>query len=249
MAATVPISSTPISSTNSAVRQQFGDPSYPMRDGRPMGETDTHRRVIFDLIGALESYYAGQQVYVSGDLLLHYERGNRRRHVSPDVLVTKGLELGDRLNYILWEEGVPPNMVIEVTSKTTRREDLETKFAIYRDKIKVPEYFLFDPLDEYLKPQLQGYRLRGGEYLPIRPTRGRFLCKQLGLELEANGTSLRFIEQQTGRMLLSPREQAEEAREQAEVAREQAAEDRLGRAKAEQELVRLRAELARLRKK
>lgn len=225
-----------------AIRRQFGDPTYPTRDGRPLGETDYHRRVIIDLIGALEQYYAGQQVYVSGDLLLFYEPGNRRRHVSPDVLVTKGLQLGDRLNYILWEEGVPPNMVIEVTSKTTRREDLEGKFEIYRDKVRVAEYFLFDPLGDYMRPQLQGYRLRGGEYVPIRPTRGRLVCKQLGLELEQQKGSLRLFDQQTGRPLLSPREQAEEAREQAE-------QERLARAQAEAELVRLRQELARLRKK
>jgi Uma2 family endonuclease len=207
-----------------------------------MGETDTHRRVIIDLIGALELHYAGQQVYVSGDLLLHYERGNRRRHVSPDVLVTKGLELGDRLNYILWDEGVPPNMVIEVTSKTTRREDLEGKFAIYRDKIRVPEYFLFDPLGDYLRPRLQGYRLRAGEYTPIRVTRGRLACKQLGLELEAQDKALWLFDQRSGERLLTPREKVE-------VAGLKADEERLGRERAEQEVARLRDELARLRKK
>lgn len=218
----------PIASTNVAAQQQFGDPTYPTRDGRPLGETDYHRRVIIDLIGALELHFAGQQVYVSGDLLLFYEPGNRRRHVCPDVLVTKGLKLGDRLNYILWEEGLPPNMVIEVTSKTTRREDLEDKFVIYRDKIRVAEYFLFDPLGDYLKPQLQGFRLRGGEYVPIRPTRGRLVCKPLGIELEQEGKSLRLFDHQTGKPLLSPRELADER---------------------ENEIARLREELARLRKK
>jgi Uma2 family endonuclease len=242
-----------------------------------MGESDVHRRVIIDLIGALETYYAGKQVYVSGDLLLFYEPGNRRRHVSPDVLVTIGLELGDRLNYILWQEGKPPDMVIEVTSKTTRREDLEDKFVIYRDQIKVPEYFLFDPLGDYLRPQLQGYRLRGGEYVPIRPVRGRLVCKGLGLELAAEGKALRLFDQRTGQALLSPRESAEQAleqaeqalqqaelakeqvelakerveqvQEQAEKAKQQAERERLARQRAEGELARLRRELARLQKK
>jgi len=218
----------PLASCEVGLHQQFGDPTYPTRDGRPLGETDTHRRVIRDLIGALELHFAGQQVYVSGDLLLHYVPGNRRRHVSPDVLVTKGLQLGDRLNYILWQEGSPPNMVIEVTSKSTRREDLEDKFIIYRDKIRVPEYFLFDPCGEYLQPQLQGYRLRGGEYVAIRPLKGHLACKQLGLELEAQDKSLRLYDQATGQPLLTPRELAEER---------------------EDEIARLREELARLKKK
>jgi Uma2 family endonuclease len=198
-----------------------------------LGETDYHRRVIIELIGALEEYYAGQQVYVSGNLLLFYEPGNRRRHVSPDVLVTKGLRLGDRLNYILWEEGAPPNML--KSPETTRREDLEDKFVVYRDKVRVPEYFLFDPLGDYLQPQLQGYRLRAGEYVPIRPARGRLVCKQLGIELEHMPRSLRLFDQRTGQPLLSPRERAEE--------------ERAARERADEELARLREELARLRKK
>jgi Uma2 family endonuclease len=218
----------PLASPEHLLPQQFGDPSYPTSDGRPLGETDYHRRVIIDLIGALEAFYAGQPVYVSGNLLLFYEPGNRRRHVSPDVLVTKGLTLGDRLNYILWEERLPPNMVIEVTSKTTRREDLEDKFVVYRDKVRLPEYFLFDPLGDYLQPQLQGYRLRGNEYAPIRATRGRLVSKQLGLELEAQEKSLRLFDQHTGQPLLSPRELAEQRAD---------------------EITRLRDELNRLRKK
>jgi Uma2 family endonuclease len=206
-----------------------------------LGETDLHRRIIIDLIGTLELRYAGQQVYVSGDLLLFYEPGNRRRHVCPDVLVTKGLVQADRLNYILWEEKLPPNAVFEITSKTTRKEDVEGKFAVYRDKIGVAEYFLFDPLGEYLEPSLQGYRLRAGEYLAIRPTRGRLVCKQLGVELEVQDQSLRLFDQQTGQPLLCPRELAEAAQERAEAAQERAE-------RAEEEVARLKQELSRLRK-
>jgi hypothetical protein len=36
------------------------------------------------LIHRLKAYYAGDpRVYVSGNLLVFYEPGNRRRHVSP----------------------------------------------------------------------------------------------------------------------------------------------------------------------
>jgi hypothetical protein len=28
---------------------------------------------------------------------------------------------------------------------------------------------LFDPFEEYLEPSFQGYRLRQGKYVPIRP--------------------------------------------------------------------------------
>jgi Uma2 family endonuclease len=221
---------------------QFGDRTYPTRDGRPMGETDLHRRLMFDLISALERFYAGQEVYVSGNLLLFYEPGNRRKHVSPDVLVTKGLHQGLRINYILWQEGLPPNIVIEVTSKSTRKEDVEHKFEIYQKMIRVAEYFLFDPFADYLDPPLQGFRLKRGRYVPIAPVKDRLLCEQLGLELQAQGKSLHLYDRQTGQRLKSDRELAEKAAEQVSA-------ERAARQQAQEEAARLRDELKRLRKK
>ena len=49
--------------------------------------------------------------------------------MSPDVLVVRGIEPHDRQNYLLWEEGCPPQVVIEVTSESTRDEDLYDKFV------------------------------------------------------------------------------------------------------------------------
>ena len=48
-------------------------------------------------------------------------------------------------------------MVFEITSRGTRLEDLGTKRALYA-MLGVREYFLYDPLGEYLQPPLQGYR-------------------------------------------------------------------------------------------
>ena len=41
-------------------------------------------------IETLKLYYAGQLVYVTDNLLLFYRPGNKRRFVSPDVMVVKG---------------------------------------------------------------------------------------------------------------------------------------------------------------
>ena len=46
--------------------------------------------------------------------------GNRRRRIAPDVFVVKGVPKGDRLNYLTWEEGKGPDVVIELTSRSTR---------------------------------------------------------------------------------------------------------------------------------
>ena len=131
--------------------------------------------------------------------------------------------------------------MIEVTSESTREEDLDKKREIYRAEIKVKEYFLFDPRAEYLKPPLQGYKLSRGEYMPIHPVEGRLPSQELGLHLEKVGTTLRLHDPQSRRCLSTPRQ----AQREAEAAFQRAEEARL---KAEAEVEMLRRENERLRK-
>jgi Uma2 family endonuclease len=193
---------------------------YPTSDGRPMAETDWHRDLMTALIAMLKMSYAKvRRVYVSGNLLLYYVPGNKRRHVAPDVFVVRGVSKRKRLYYLLREEGKSPEMIIELTSQSTRKEDLNTKFLLYRDVLKVQEYFLFDPFAEYLKPPLRGYRLTDGQYVPIEPVAGRLPSEVTGLHLERDGTILRLYDPATGRWLPT----LEEAAAQAEAEREQVA--------------------------
>ncbi|HJT76767.1 MAG TPA: Uma2 family endonuclease [Gemmataceae bacterium] len=180
---------------------------YPTSDGRPMAETDLHRELMFDLIKTLQAYYAADSmVYVSGNLLVFYVPGDRLRHLSPDVFVVKGVPKRERPNYLTWEEGKGPGVVIELTSSSTRDEDVQDKFQLYQNNLRVPEYFLFDPLGDYLDPPLRGYRLREGKYAPIRPFRGRLPSKVLGLHLERHGRSLRLYDPAAKQWLLTPEE-------------------------------------------
>ena len=136
------------STTMATVIQETG---YPTSDGRPMAETDWHRDIMYALIKVLQSFYATDpRVYVSGNLLLYYVPGDKRRHISPDVFVVKGVPNHPRPYYLLWEEKKSPNLVIEVTSFSTRSEDTKKKFLLYQNVLKVQEYFLFDPFEEYL---------------------------------------------------------------------------------------------------
>jgi Uma2 family endonuclease len=198
---------------------------YPTTDGKPMAETDWHRELMIALIHTLMAYYAGNpRVYVTGNLLLFYERGNKRRHLSPDVFVAKGVPNHERPNYLTWEEGKGPDIVIELTSSSTRHRDVTIKYRRYQDTLRVPEYFLFDPLGDYLEPPLQGHRLRGGRYVPIRPVRRRLPSQVLGLHLEAAGRELRLYEPATQQWLPTPAERLAEseqrfAQAQAEIER------------------------------
>src|SRR5258707_3465865 len=92
------------------------DVIYPTTDGKPMAETDQHRDVMIDTIGSLKARYARQRrVYVSGNLLLYYVPGNKRKHCSPDVFVVFGVDKRRRDYYLLWEEGKGPDVAIEIT--------------------------------------------------------------------------------------------------------------------------------------
>jgi Uma2 family endonuclease len=213
---------------------------YPESDGEPMAETDTHRKQMVYLIEALDDYFRDDpQVYVAGNLFLYYEEGDIRQVVAPDVFVVKGVPKGNRRTYKLWEEGDKgPQVVFEVTSRRTRKEDLGPKKGTY-EMLGVQEYFLFDPLGEYLEPSLVGYWLKEGGYQ--REAGERLVSEVLGLELRVEEEHLWLYDLETGEKLLSPLE-AQAARREAEVRAQQEA---TARREAEEELARLRAEMAR----
>ncbi len=199
---------------------------YPTSDGKPMAETEVHRDDMMDLIQTIQQHFAGDPMTcVSGNMLMFYEEGDRRKHISPDVFVTRGIPRQVRGNYLVWIEGKGPDFVIELTSKSTRREDQGKKLELYRDVLHVTEYFLFDPYAEYLRPPFQGYRLIDGEYQPIEPINGRLPSEVLGLHLERSGTELRLVDPTAGVRLLTPHErtiQAEAAQGRAEAERDAA---------------------------
>jgi Uma2 family endonuclease len=228
---------------------------YPTSDGRST-DSDVHRDLMSDLIRTLEDHCAADpMVHVTGNLLLYYEEGNKRKRVAPDVFVIRGVAKRDRDYYLLWVEGKAPDIVIELTSDTTRSEDLKKKTTLYRDVLKIPEYFLFDPLQDYLKPPMQGYRLVEGQYRPIEPVEGRLPSEVLGLHLERYDSELRLFDPATGRRLPTLRERASginaemlHALHEAGVEGMKARSERRRRLEAEAEVDRLRRELAALRR-
>lgn len=222
---------------------------YPESDGQPTAETDLHRDLMTDVILRLRERYAARtDVYVSGNLLVYYVEGVPQKCLAPDCFVAFGPPPGDRRVFKTWDEGVFPAVVFEITSKTTEREDVLTKFRAYQDVWKVKELFMFDPTEDYLEPSMIGYRRSRGALNVIRQVGGRIASKELGVTLERGGTRLVIRDATTGGEIPLPHEaDARKARRQlrkSERDRERA-EAQLGSANAE--LERLRAELAALR--
>jgi hypothetical protein len=153
-------------------------------------------------------------------------------HVSPDVFVVRGVGNHRRDNYLLWEEGRGAlDLVIELTSKTTKKEDVEEKYNLYLNKLGVKEYFLFDPREEYLEPSFQGFRRAKDRFSKIKAVDGRLPSKVLSLHLERDGTELRLFDPKTGERLLTDHERAiaEQAKAEAERVRAEYAEAELNR--------------------
>jgi Uma2 family endonuclease len=220
---------------------------YPTSDGKPMAETEIHRKDMNELIETLEDHFAAEpMVCVSGNLLMFYEEGNGNRHVSPDVFVVKGVERRLRDNYLIWEEGKGPDLVIELSSMSTSDEDMTHKKRLYQDILGVTEYILFDPKQEYLDPSLQGYRLVEGSYEPMELVHGRLPSEVLGLHFGREGQRLRLFDPETGQRLPTPRERVEqeEARAEQERARAEQAAAKAEQAAAKAEQAAAKAEQA-----
>jgi Uma2 family endonuclease len=204
-----------------------------------MAETPLHGDNMFALREVLQERYARDPMaYVSGNMMMYYVPNDKRRHLSPDVFVSKGIPNTYRDVYFVWVEGKGPDVVFEISSASTRKVDTDRKYRLYQDVLHVSEYFLFDPYEEYLKPSLQGFRLRRGVYVPIPAAEGRLYSEQMGLEMGRVGQFLRLYDPATGQMLLTWKERHDLEKERHNLAEE-------GRRQAEAE--RLRAEAERLR--
>lgn len=221
---------------------------YPTSDGRPVAETPLHYKRLADAAYALTTFFDPQPgVYVGVNMLVYDEPGNPRRHLSPDIFIAFGVEDGYRDIFKLWEETAPA-FVLEVTSKTTRREDDRKKSRYAR--WGVLEYFLYDPRAEYVKPRLKGFSLVDTAYRPMTTSmlpngKAGLWSKSLGLYLWLNGPELCILNPETGRDLRTP--DAEAARAEAEAAR---ADAEAARADAEAARRRqLEAEVAALRER
>lgn len=234
---------------------------YPDSDGKPIAETQEH---IDELLGArfaIKNHLRRRaDAWVAGNMFLYYEEGNPQACLAPDVFAVLGIENKPRRSYKLWEEAKAPCFVLELTSRSSRYEDQGTKKAVYAD-LGVAEYFIFDPLGEYLTPPLQGFRLHHGNYEPMRAGPGGVLeSRKLGIRIVPEPGHLRLVNVRTGKTLPYPddllewevrarREGARARREGARAKREEARAKREAamRQKAERRAQKLEAEIERLR--
>jgi Uma2 family endonuclease len=227
-----------------------GQRELPSEDGEPM-ETQRHYDEAAYLIHAIESATRDQgDVYAAGNMFVYFSPRQLKNEFfrGPDVFVVVGAEKKERLSWVLWEEMRLPDVVIELTSPSTRDEDYGKKKDIYERVWKTATYVIYDPATH----QLDAWELDGGRYVPLaKDERGDVEVKILGMRLGMRplplsstmpAPSLRWIDA-SGDPLptlteVTARADAETARADAATARADAAEARA--AALDQELERLK---------
>lgn len=228
----------------------------PCEDGIPM-DTPRHRRQMEVLIESFENHlWDRHDKYIGGNMFLYYNilQAKRNDFRGPDVFVVLGTDPHERKSWVVWEEdGLGPDVVIELTSPSTEAVDRGDKMRIYARSLGVPEYYLYEPGAD----RVEGYLLDPETltYRPMKPTAsGRLASARLGAELglwegvvrRMGGLWLRCFTPDGSLVPLAAEQLQEEARLRAEEARLRAEEARL-RAEAESRVKELEAQVRALR--
>lgn len=226
-------------------------------DGEPM-DSARHRQQMTVLIESLEYAWRDRSdFYVGGNMFLYFSETQAKKNEfrGPDVFVVMNTSRRERKAWVVWEEGGKvPDVIIELLSETTERVDRSDKMRLYA-RLKVGEYFLFDPFSG----NLEGYELDVLRFQYVRKQLepdGALRCEQLDLQLAPVHEShyaveadwLRWLDSD-GQVLRLPVEAAVEAERRAQAAAERARTE-AERARTETERANhLEAELAKLRAK
>lgn len=213
---------------------------YPERDGKPMGETDVHVNELADLLKMLQHRYRDDaNAFVGANMLCYYEQGVPSSCFCPDVFVVFGVPKGSRRTFKFWDEKQPPTVIFEVTSRQSRLEDMGNKKYLYAS-LGVSEYFIYDPLHEYMHPPFQGFVLRGEQYQALeQDAQGGLQSQRLGLRMMLEEDSLALWDSSSGVRLLRPLEEMDRRRE----AEAELQSERTSRLAAEAELARLKQQI------
>ncbi|HEX3532317.1 MAG TPA: Uma2 family endonuclease [Thermoanaerobaculia bacterium] len=166
-------------------------------DGEPL-ESDWHT-VEFPLLRQLIRQAMAEQdrtdFFVGANIFVYYsldqawevseeeKKGLQKRAFrGPDVFWVGGVTADrDRQAWIAWEEdGRLPDVIVELLSPSTAHKDRNEKRDLYAQVFRTAEYFLHDPDTQ----RLEGLRLAGDAYRPIRPAgNGRLWSEKLGVYL------------------------------------------------------------------
>jgi len=204
--------------------------SHPTKEDL-MDKSAAQSRLIFYLLKVLEWMYRAEGWFVVSNLNIYRLRRRHEYPLAPDVSVFKGIVAAKPnartlRSRRLYEPGrIPPQVVFELASEETWREDLEEKPAKYAE-LGVREYYAYEPNDPPYWPtesgRLRGWWLENGA-MTEQPhdQQGRSWSAELESWLAPDGALLRLYDSD-GQLRLTEGE-AERAAKEAERAAKEAA--------------------------
>ena len=153
---------------------------YPSSDGEPVAENSLQLDWMVLLVNGLEAQYRETtDVLIAADLFWYPIEGDPKTATAADVMVIFGRPKKVRMSYMQWkEEGIAPQVTIEVCSPSNSKKNLKKTFEFY-DRFGVEEYYLIDPL----KDTLQGWRRIDGDLKKIKSMVG-WVSPRLGIRFE-----------------------------------------------------------------
>lgn len=179
-------------------------------------ESQRHQFQMELLINALQPWLASREDgFVGGNMFVYYSLAQLRNQdfKGPDFFAVLGVPKGERKSWVCWEEEKSPDVVIELLSESTARADKGEKKRIYATRMRVPEYFWYDPENP---DDWAGFRLQGSVYGAIAPnlrnqleslSLGLYLTRWSGMFKGIEATWLRWANSD-GSLLLTAEEQA-----------------------------------------
>jgi hypothetical protein len=160
----------------------LGEVVYPESGGKPMAENTLQWDWMVKIIEELRIQFKGQSVFVAGNLFWYPVQGDPTTVAAPHAMVVFGRPAGYRGSYRQWEEdGIAPQVVFEVFSPNSTREEMYLKLCWY-EKYGVEEYYLIDPHSN----QLQGWARRGEYLKSVYPLTG-FTSPRLKVRFDVVG--------------------------------------------------------------
>ena len=146
-----------------------------------------------------ERFQDSPDVLVSGGGgFIYYDRYDMNAKRAPDCTIAFGVNVErivDRNAYMVWEVGKPPDVAIEIGSRSTAVNDIGVKREIYAE-MGIGEYWLLDRTGGILYGEpLIGERLVDGEYIrypTYRDEQGRVASRSEALNLVFHWDGSRF---------------------------------------------------------
>jgi Uma2 family endonuclease len=161
---------------------------YPESDGKPMADNTLQWDWMVIIVSELREIFAGQEVFIAGDLFWYPVKGSPRIVTAPDGLVAFGRPPGYRGSYRQWEEGnVAPHVVFEVLSPNNTDDEMADKLAFY-DRHGVEEYYFIDPYE----PTALGYVRQNGTLTLVDELSG-FVSPRLKVRFELEPDEVRIF--------------------------------------------------------